>query len=212
MDLITAQRIVDDWNKNYWEGRVKTQTVIAAEDCIQGKKPRVITIEERHKKIYKKKSNEAQSTKRRAKQLRRFLVQNTGNSNDGTWNTNISSASYLDVIPNKSFRAIVEVVAGTYNFNIRELMGESRNSDLVLARMIIIYLAAFKNVGTLEFIGRLIRRIELPPMDHSTVIHARDTISDRIRKEVKMKCLIYELKEHVEKKLTIETLNFNSFE
>jgi chromosomal replication initiator protein len=69
---------------------------------------------------------------------------------------------------------ILEIVSEHFRMSIEALKGPSRKKELVFARMMAISLIAELTPLSLKAIGQLIGG-----RDHSTVIHARDTIEER---------------------------------
>jgi chromosomal replication initiator protein len=69
---------------------------------------------------------------------------------------------------------IFEVVGEHYGFSVEALRGKSRKAELAHARMVALYLMTELTPLSLKGIGNL-----CGGRDHSTVIHARDTIAER---------------------------------
>lgn len=77
-----------------------------------------------------------------------------------------------------SVEMIQEAVAEKLNISVAALRGKSRKKEIVYARMIAMTLATELTDHSLKTIGSFFGN-----RDHSTVIHARDTIQNRIRSD-----------------------------
>ncbi|MCL2539825.1 MAG: chromosomal replication initiator protein DnaA [Firmicutes bacterium] len=83
---------------------------------------------------------------------------------------------------------IIDVVCKYYNVNKSDLMGKKKNKEIVDPRMICMYLMTELLDIPLTSIGKIFAR------DHTTVIHARDKITDGIRKNNKLKTAINDIR------------------
>lgn len=87
---------------------------------------------------------------------------------------------------------ISNVVASYFNISIEEILGKSRQKDVSLARQIAMYFAKKYTKCSLKKIGSLIGS-----RDHSTVIHAVNTISELMKDEKKIKNIIYAINKRI---------------
>jgi len=83
---------------------------------------------------------------------------------------------------------IIDVVCKYYNVVRADLLGRKKNKEIVDPRMICMYLMTELLDIPLTSIGKIFSR------DHTTVIHARDKITDGIRKNSKLKTTINDLR------------------
>ena len=94
-----------------------------------------------------------------------------------------------NIYSNNSIEAVQRAVAEYYELTVEVLKGKKRSKDIAYPRMIAMYLAriltdeSFPRIG-LEFGGR----------DHSTVIHAYNTIEKDMKDNRKLKEIIDEIK------------------
>lgn len=67
---------------------------------------------------------------------------------------------------------IIYLVCGVTNTPYQFILGKSRSREIVEVRHIAMYLVCWHTTLSLKAIGKIFNR------DHSSVIHARDTVSD----------------------------------
>jgi len=102
------------------------------------------------------------------------------------------SASYAE---NISLDVIKKVIADNYQISVSDLTGKKRDKKFVVPRQIAIYIA--REITEISFmeLGR-----EMGGKDHSTIMHAYNTISDKIKfdpsLESKIQLYIREIKEY----------------
>jgi chromosomal replication initiator protein len=70
-----------------------------------------------------------------------------------------------------SITRLIAAAAAEFGVNWRAITGEVRVAEIVLARQVVMYLAATRLHRSLPVIGRCLNR------DHSTVLHGRDRIA-----------------------------------
>jgi chromosomal replication initiator protein len=85
--------------------------------------------------------------------------------------------------------SVQETVAGFFNVTIADLKAKSRKRELVYPRQVAMYLAKEKTDLSLKSIG-----YHFGGRDHSTVIHAIQTISDQVSKNTETRASIEKLK------------------
>ncbi|MCR4632447.1 MAG: chromosomal replication initiator protein DnaA [Treponema sp.] len=102
------------------------------------------------------------------------------------------SSSYAE---NISLDVIKKVIADNYQISVSDLTGKKRDKKFVVPRQIAIYIA--REITEISFmeLGR-----EMGGKDHSTIMHAYNTISDKIKfdpsLESKIQLYIREIKEY----------------
>lgn len=89
--------------------------------------------------------------------------------------------------------SINKVVAKHLNISEDKLRDKTRKKEIVHARMIAIYLAKELTKNTLKSIG-----LHYGGRDHTTVMHAIDTIATNIKKDLKLKQLIDTIRNEIE--------------
>lgn len=89
--------------------------------------------------------------------------------------------------------SINKVVAKHLNVSEDKLRDKTRKKEIVHARMIAIYLAKELTKNTLKSIG-----LHYGGRDHTTVMHAIDTIATNIKKDMKLKQLIDTIRNEIE--------------
>lgn len=87
---------------------------------------------------------------------------------------------------------IIDVVCKFYHVTKAELIGKKRNKELVDPRQMCIYLMSDLLTLPLTSIGEI-----MGGRDHTTVIHARDKITDLIKTDQKIKIIASDLKEMI---------------
>ena len=91
--------------------------------------------------------------------------------------------------------SIINTVCQFYNIPKSDLLGKKKNKELVEPRQICIYLITELMPGPLVTIGQA-----MGGRDHTTVIHARDKISDLIRTDPRVATEVNDLKNLILKK------------
>jgi chromosomal replication initiator protein len=76
-----------------------------------------------------------------------------------------------------SITRLIAAAAAEFGVNWRAITGEVRVAEIVLARQVVMYLAATRLHRSLPVIGRCLNR------DHSTVLHGRDRIAALVAKD-----------------------------
>jgi len=89
--------------------------------------------------------------------------------------------------------SINKVVAKHLGISEDKLRDKTRKKEIVFARMIAIYLAKELTKNTLKSIG-----LHFGGRDHTTVIHAIETITENLKKDAKLKQLIDTLRNEIE--------------
>lgn len=83
---------------------------------------------------------------------------------------------------------IIEIVCEYYGVDVNDVKGKKKSTNIVEPRMMAMYLI-YEILGLpLKTIGNLFSR------DHTTIIHARDKITEKAKLEAKTKSIINELK------------------
>ena len=90
---------------------------------------------------------------------------------------------------------VINIVCQFYNISQADLLGKKKNKELVLPRQICIYLMTELLSLPLVTIGQA-----MGGRDHTTVIHARDKISDLIRTDPGIATEVGDLKNLILKK------------
>ncbi len=90
---------------------------------------------------------------------------------------------------------IIDVVCRFYHVTKAELIGKKRNKELVDPRQMCIYLMSELLTLPLTSIGEI-----MGGRDHTTVIHARDKISELIKTDQKTKIIASDLKDMIDPK------------
>ena len=91
---------------------------------------------------------------------------------------------------------IIDVVCKFYHVTKSELIGKKRNKELVDPRQMCIYLMSDLLTLPLTSIGEI-----MGGRDHTTVIHARDKITELIKTDPKIKIIAGDLKDMIDPKL-----------
>lgn len=95
-----------------------------------------------------------------------------------------------------SVEGILKAVSAYYHISENDIMGKNRQKEIALARQVIMYLSRELSGDSLKSIGlRLGRR------DHTTVIHACNTIKDKTEFEPEFKRQVNALKNQIELQL-----------
>ena len=90
---------------------------------------------------------------------------------------------------------IIQTVCDYYSIEYSEITGKKKSKEIVEPRMIAIYLISDMMDIPLVTIGRL-----FGGRDHTTIIHARDKISELVKKDPKTKTIINDLKSQIDEK------------
>ena len=88
--------------------------------------------------------------------------------------------------------SIIQTVCDYYNIEYSEITGKKKSKEIVEPRMIAIYLISDMMDIPLVSIGRL-----FGGRDHTTIIHARDKISELIKKDQKTRVIVNDLKSQI---------------
>jgi len=83
-----------------------------------------------------------------------------------------SKHQVLNPFTSLSLEGITAAVSPLYNLTKDQIFARTRKRNIVIPRMIIIYLTLKTGKYTLKGLGKLIG------MDHSTIIYSRDTVID----------------------------------
>lgn len=91
---------------------------------------------------------------------------------------------------------IIKTVAGKFNVKISDIKSQKRNKNFILPRQIVMYL--LRNLTNLSYpdIG-----MEIGGKDHSTVIYANNKIRKLIEKDIKVKNLIKEIEDSLQRQI-----------
>ena len=105
--------------------------------------------------------------------------------------TNEALKDYLTKNPymNNDIASIQKAVADYYNITVEVLKGKKRSKDIAYARMLAMYLCRMMTDQSFPRIG-----LEFGGKDHSTVIHAVNTIEDDLKNNSQLKEIINEIK------------------
>lgn len=87
---------------------------------------------------------------------------------------------------------IIDTVCTYYNIERSELLGKKRNKEIVIPRQICMYLIDDMLDLPLTTIGK-----DIFGRDHTTVIHARNKISDSIKNDVRIETIVKDIKNMV---------------
>jgi chromosomal replication initiation ATPase DnaA len=83
---------------------------------------------------------------------------------------------------------VMEEVCKYYRLTPDKLTGKSRERDIVLPRMVAMYISREEQLGTLKAIGR-----HFGGRDHSTVVHAKTTVETFLKSDSEFKTLVEEI-------------------
>ena len=105
--------------------------------------------------------------------------------------TNEALKDYLTKNPymTNDIVSIQKAVADYYNITVEVLKGKKRSKDIAYARMLAMYLCRMMTDQSFPRIG-----LEFGGKDHSTVIHAVNTIEDDLKNNSQLKEIINEIK------------------
>ena len=84
---------------------------------------------------------------------------------------------------------LIKAVADYYNITVEVLKGKKRSKDIAYARMLAMYLCRMMTDQSFPRIG-----LEFGGKDHSTVIHAVNTIEEDLKNNSQLKEIINEIK------------------
>ena len=90
---------------------------------------------------------------------------------------------------------IIEKTCEYYHINRDDLIGKKKNKELVEARHIAMYLMTEMLTLPLKAIGNL-----FGGRDHTTVIHARDMVAEKMQQNVKTKLAVQDIKDLIYRK------------
>jgi len=94
---------------------------------------------------------------------------------------------------NITIETITKIVCSYLNITEDKIRDKSRKKEIVLARQIAMYLSKELTRSSLKSIG-----LQFGGRDHSTVIHAHNTIEDAMSKDPSMISLVKTLKTQIE--------------
>jgi len=87
---------------------------------------------------------------------------------------------------------IIKKVCSYYNVSEAEIIGKKKNKEIVEPRMVAIYLIDDMLDIPLVTIGKI-----FGGRDHTTCMHARDKISDQIKKDNKIASIVNDLRNKI---------------
>ena len=96
----------------------------------------------------------------------------------------------VNIYSEHSIEAIQNVVASYYNITVEDLKGKRRSANIAYPRQIAMYLSRILTEETFPKIG-----LDFGGRDHSTVIHACNTITEDLKTSKKLEQEIKEIKD-----------------
>ena len=87
---------------------------------------------------------------------------------------------------------IIEVVGNYYGIEYKEIVGKKKSKEIVEPRMIAIYLISDMLDVPLVSIGKI-----FGGRDHTTIIHSRDKITEKLKKDHKTKVILDDIKKQI---------------
>lgn len=88
---------------------------------------------------------------------------------------------------------IIQTVSKYYGVEYKELMGKKKSKEIVEPRMMAIYLISDMLEVPLVSIGKL-----FGGRDHTTIIHSRDKITEKLKKDHKTKVILDDIKKQIQ--------------
>lgn len=88
---------------------------------------------------------------------------------------------------------IIQTVSKYYGVEYKELIGKKKSKEIVEPRMMAIYLISDMLEVPLVSIGKL-----FGGRDHTTIIHSRDKITEKLKKDHKTKVILDDIKKQIQ--------------
>ena len=105
--------------------------------------------------------------------------------------------NFVDTVAREiTIDSIQEIVGSHLDVNVEEMKGKTRKRDIVQARQIAMYFAKEMTRNSLKAIG-----VHFGNRDHSTVIHALQTVSDLIETDKSFKQNVSEIRKRISMEL-----------
>lgn len=97
-----------------------------------------------------------------------------------------------DVVKRLTPETIIDVVCKYYGVEYKEVVGKKKSKEIVEPRMIAIYLISDMLDVPLVSIGKI-----FGGRDHTTIIHSRDKITEKLKKDHKTKVILDDIKKQI---------------